>query len=313
MNRIFRRVLLVLPTLWLTMTIVFLLMLLVPGDPAIIIAGENPSPGQVEAIRESMGLNDPLLIRYMKMLAGVFTGDLGSSLFSSQTVWGALSSRLSVTISLTTMAVFISLIVGVPLGIVSGIRPGSIVDRIATLLASVGMALPSFWLGLILITFLAIGLGWFPAIGYAPMGDGLGSWLMHLILPALALAVNPIAETTRQLRASMREVLLQDYIRTARSQGLPSLLIVVKHALRNALIPVLSVIGVQITNLIGGVVVIEAVFGLPGVGSLAVDAVTTMDLPVVQGVVVFGVIVAIGINLIVDLLYSLVNPKVRAA
>src|SRR5699024_8236085 len=210
MNRILRRALLVIPTLWLTMTMVFLLMLLVPGDPAILIAGENPAPGQVEAIRESLGLNEPVLVRYLKMFGGLLTGDLGTSLFSSQTVWGALSSRLSVTISLALLAVLISLLVGVPLGILAGIRPGSVIDRVATVIASVGMALPSFWLGVILIIFFAISLGWLPAIGYEPMGDGFGTWLKHLILPAIALAVNPIAETTRQLRASMREVLLQD-------------------------------------------------------------------------------------------------------
>lgn len=313
MNRVLRRVLLVVPTLWLAMTMVFALILLVPGDPAVLIAGDNPAPGQVEAIRAQLGLTDNILVRYLRMFGNLLTGHLGTSLFSSQTVWSALQSRIPVSLWLTFLAILISLLIGIPLGTLAGMRPGSLLDRVATLLATVGMALPSFWFGLILIIYFSLKLGWFPATGYTPMAAGFWPWLSHLLLPAITLAMGPAAETTRQLRASMRDVMQQDYIRTAYSRGLPDRVVIVKHALRNSMIPVLSVVGVQTTHLLGGVVVVESVFGLPGLGSLAVEAVTTKDLPMIQGVVIFGALTAIAVNLVVDILYSYADPKVKAA
>lgn len=313
MRRVLHRVLMVVPTLWLTMSMVFLLILLVPGDPATTIAGENPSPGQVEAIRDQMGLNESLGTQYVHMFERLLIGDLGTSLFSSQTVWSALEARVPVTLSLTCAAIALALLIGIPLGVIAGIRPGSLWDRVATVLATLGMALPSFWLGLILIIVFAMKLGWLPATGYSPITDGIRPWLAYLILPALTLAVNPIAEMVRQLRSSMHEVMMQDYIRTAYSRGLPKKVVVLKHALRNSLIPVLTVLGVQVTNLLGGVVVVEAVFGLPGLGSLAVQSVTTKDLPVTQGVVMFGVLIAMAVNLVVDVLYGFVDPKVKSS
>ncbi|XVQ06360.1 ABC transporter permease [Spirillospora sp. CA-255316] len=313
MMRVLRRLALAVPTLWLALSMVYALVLLVPGDPAVTIAGDNPAPGQVERIRAQLGLDDNALARYAKMFGHLFTGDLGTSLFSSQTVVSAVTTRIPLTIALTLLAIVAALAVGVPLGLIAGARAGRPADRAINVVATLGMALPSFWLGLLLVIGLSLKLGWLPATGYAPFADGLWPWLSHLILPAVTLALAPAAEITRQLRASMRDVLRQDYIRTAWSRGLPGRVVVARHALRNSLIPVLTVAGVQTIHLLGGVVVVEAVFGLPGLGSLAVQSVVAKDLPVIQGVVIFGVLTAMAVNLIVDIAYGFADPKVRAA
>ena len=306
-----RRVLSLVPLLFLVSLMVFALVLLIPGDPAISIAGENATPEQLEATRERLGLNDPVVVQYGRWAGGVLQGDLGTSLFSSITVWSLISDRLPVTISLTFAALVVALLIAIPAGLIAGTRAGSGADRTATLVSSFGVAMPNFWLGLMLILFFAIWNPWLPATGYVAFSEDPWLWLKHMILPAITLGAAAAAELTRQLRGSLVDVMHQDYVRTARSKGIGYRRVVSKHALKNAAIPVVTVAGLQVTRLLGGTIVVEQVFGLPGLGQLAIDAVTRRDLPMIQGIVVVAVLVAVLTNLLVDLSYGYFNPKVR--
>lgn len=213
---------------------------------------------------------------------------------------------------MTGAAVFFSLIVAVPMGLLAARRPGGVVDRLSTGVATVGIALPSFWVGMVLIILFALRLGWFPPVGYVSFGDDPLGWARHMVLPAIALGTAAAAETTRQLRGAMLDVLDSDYVRTARSKGMRGRTVLYKHALKNAGSPVLTVIGLQVTFLLGGSVIIEQMFAIPGLGSLAVTAVLARDIPMIQGVVLVAVVVSVVVNLLVDLAYAWLNPKVRA-
>lgn len=308
---ILRRLLALVPLLFLVSLIVFSLVLLIPGDPAIAIAGENATEEQVEATRERLGLNDPVVVQYGRWAGGLLQGDLGTSLFSSVSVGGVIAQRLPVTLSLTFLAVAVAMVIALPAGLIAGTRAGSSADRSATLVSSVGVAIPNFWLGLMLILVFAIWNPWLPATGYVPFAENPSLWLQHMALPAITLGAAAAAELTRQLRSSMVDVMHQDYVRTARSKGLRLPKVVGKHALKNAAIPVVTVAGLQVTRLLGGTIVVEQVFGLPGLGQLAINAVTRRDLPMIQGIVVVAVLVAVTANLVVDLSYGYFNPKVR--
>jgi peptide/nickel transport system permease protein len=216
-----------------------------------------------------------------------------------------------VTLTLTLTAILISLLISVPLAIVSATRRGGWVDRLATVASSVGIALPSFWLGLMLVLIFSLTLGWLPATGYVPFAQDPVAWLTHLVLPALTLGIAGAAESTRQLRGSIIGVLQQDYVRTARAKGLRGRMVVGKHVMKNASVPLVTVLGLQITALLGGAVLVEQVFGVPGLGQVAIAAVTTRDIPVIQGIVLVAVLVAVVCNLLVDLVYGYLNPKVR--
>ena len=306
------RVLSTVPVVFVVTFLVFGLILLIPGDPAITIAGPDATPQQIEAIRERLGLNRPFLVQYVDWLGSALQADLGTSLFTSRAVTTSIQESLPVTLALTLTAILISLLLSVPLAVLSATRRGGWLDRLATVASSIGIALPSFWLGLMLVLLFSLGLGWLPATGYVPLSEDPANWLRHIILPATTLGVAAAAESTRQLRGSLIEVLQQDYVRTARAKGLRARMVIGKHVFKNASVPLVTVIGLQVTLLLGGAIVVEQVFGVPGLGQVAISAVTTRDLPVIQGVVLIAVLVAMLSNLLVDLTYGYLNPKVRA-
>ena len=308
-----RRLALMVPVLILVSFMVFSLVLLVPGDPAITLAGENATEERVEAIRESLGLNDPVIEQYGRWAGNAVQGDLGESMFSGRSVLQSITERLPVTSSLAAGALIIALLIAVPAGITAATNRGRAADSIATIGASLGLAMPSFWLGLVLVLILSLRLGWFPATGYVPFAENPREWALHLFLPALTLGAAAAAETSRQLRASLSDVLQQDYVRTARAKGLRGRVVIFKHGLKNAAIPVITVLGFQVATLLGGSVIVEQLFALPGLGGLAIRAVLDRDLPVIQGIVMFAAVIIMVINLIVDLLYGWLNPKVRGA
>lgn len=306
-----RRLLVTVPLLVLVSFMVFSLIVLVPGDPAVALAGENPDPARIQEVRERLGLDDPFLVQYQRWAVDAIRGDLGESLFSSQTVWGAITARLPATLSLALVSLVFAVVTGVLVGALAGLRPGSMLDRVATIVASTGVAVPYFWVGMVFILVFAIERDWFPAIGYVRLTDDPVEWLRHLILPAVALGLAPAAVIARQARAATRDVLQQDYVRTARAKGLSPARVIGKHALKNAAIPIVTVAGIECGRLIGGTVVIEQLFALPGIGNLAYQSVFARDFPMVQGVVLVAAAMVLVINLVVDVSYGYFNPRIR--
>lgn len=305
------RVLTTVPVLVLVTFVVFGLVLLIPGDPAVTIAGPDATVEQVAAVRERLGLDRPTIVQYWDWVTGALSGDLGTSLFTSRPVATSIADGLPVTMALASTALLISLAIAVPVAILSALHRGTWIDRVATAGSSLGIALPSFWLGLVFVLVFSLALGWLPATGYVPISEDPGLWLAHIVLPALTLGIAGAAESTRQLRGSIIGVLQQDYVRTARAKGLRSRMVIGKHVLKNASVPLVTVLGLQITALLGGAVLVEQVFGVPGLGQVAINAVTTRDVPVIQGIVLVAVLVAVVSNLLVDLAYGYLNPKVR--
>lgn len=308
-----RRLLVLVPLLLIISLMVFGLVLLVPGDPAVSLAGENPTPERIEQVRELMGLNDPLWRQYVDWLGDAVTLDLGTSFYSSQPVWGAITARLPVTLSLTAVTLAFAIFAGVAAGLLAGVRPGGVIDRLATIGASAGVAIPHFWLGMVLIILLALQVRLLPAGGYSGLADGPVEWLRHLVLPAVALGAASAAEIARQARAAVVGVMQEDYVRTARAKGLTPRKVIGKHVLKNAAVPVVTVIGLQAGRLVGGTVVIEQAFALPGIGTLAYQSVFSRDFPMVQGIVMVAAVVVLLINLLVDLSYGYFNPRIRQA
>lgn len=306
-----RRLLGAIPLLILISIMVFSLVLLLPGDPAIAIAGDAASIETIESIRERLGENDPILERYANWAGDAVQGDFGTSLFSDQDVTDAIWQRAPVTGSLALVAIAIALIISIPAGLIAGLNPGTKFDRIATIGASMGVAIPSFWMGLLLAVIFAVNNDWLPAIGYVPLTEDPVEWLKHLILPAFSLGLASSATLTRQLRSSVITVMQQDYIRTARAKGLRSRKVVFKHVLKNASIPAVTALGLQVPLLLSGTVIIEGLFGLNGIGQYAVTAVLLRDLPVVQGVVMVSAVIVVVSNLAVDISYGYLNPKTR--
>ncbi len=308
-----RRVLATVPMMLLLSVLIFGLVALVPGDPAVTLAGENPTPEQIASVRAELGLDDPFPVRYWDWLLGILSGDFGTSLFSTETVAGALLSRLPATLSLAFVALAMAAVLGLALGIVAGLHPGTAIDRVATITASAGVALPYFWVGMMLVLIFAIYVPVLPAVGYVPISDGIGPWFAHLVLPATALALAPAAVIARQTRAAVADVMTEDYVRTARAKGLPPRLVVGKHALKNAAIPVATAYGIEVNRLIGGTVVVEQLFSIPGIGQLAYQAVFARDFPVLQGVLIVTALIVLIVNLAVDVSYGYFNPRIRQA
>ncbi|MBM9468920.1 ABC transporter permease [Nakamurella leprariae] len=305
------RILSTIPVLILVTFAVFSLVLLIPGDPAVTIAGPDATVEQVAQVRERLGLNRPIIVQYWDWITGALQGDLGTSLFTSRPVSTSIADGLPVTLSLAVMALLISLLIALPTAVISAVKRGTWIDRVATVGSSLGIALPSFWLGLVFVLIFSLGLGWLPATGYVPITESPGQWLEHIILPALTLGIAGAAESTRQLRGSIIGVSQQEFIRTARSKGLREGKVIGKHIFKNASVPLVTVLGLQITALLGGAVLVEQIFGVPGLGQIAIQAVTTRDIPVIQGIVLISVLVAMISNLLVDLTYGYLNPKVR--
>jgi peptide/nickel transport system permease protein len=300
-----------LPVLLLVSLITFAMMRLIPGDPSAAIGGLSATAEQIAQIRAGLGLDQPFLVQMAKWYFGLLHGDLGNSILLGQDVTRATLQRLPVTLALSAYALVITLVVGLLSGIVAALKQNSLADQLAMVLALLGLSIPSFFLGLLMIILFAVKLGWLPTGGYIPLwADPLG-WLRSSTMPAIALALLQAGLLARITRSTMLEVLRQDYIRTARAKGLPARLVVFKHALANAMIPITTVLGITISLLISGSVVIETLFSIPGVGQLLTSAVLYRDYPMVQGglLIVTGFLVFV--NILVDCCYALLDPRVR--
>jgi peptide/nickel transport system permease protein len=290
---------------------VFSLLYIAPGDPAAVIAGDQASPADVERIRQGLGLDRPFLVQFGTWLWGILHGDLGTSIFTNLPVASLIAQRIEPTLSLMVLTLIITLLIAVPLGVVAAWKAGSWVDRTIMAFAVFAFSLPVFVVGYVLAYVFALQFEWLPVQGYTPLAQGVWPWLQNLILPAIALGSVYIALIARITRASMLEVLQQDYIRTARAKGLDQRSILFIHALKNAAVPIVTVIGIGIALLIGGAVVTESVFAIPGLGRLTIDAILRRDYPVIQGIVLMFSFLYVVVNLMVDVTYTLVDPRIR--
>jgi peptide/nickel transport system permease protein len=308
---ILHRALGMLAVMFVVVTIVFVIVRIAPGDPAAVMLGPEATPQDVAALRTRLGLDRPLHVQYVLFLGQVVRGDLGDSIFLNRPVLTALAERVEPTFFLTLFSLLIASVIAIPIGILSAYRRGSLFDQATTTLAMLAASVPSFWLGLLLIQIVAVRWGILPVSGYGGPGVGIMVRLSHLLLPSLALGIVSSALILRFTRASMLDVLGDDYVRTARSKGLGEFKVVMKHALKNALIPILTVLGLTAALLVSGAVVTETVFSLPGIGSLVVSAVLRRDYPVIQGALLVIAALYVLVNFLIDMLYLLVDPRVR--
>ena len=325
-----RRILILIPTLLGVSVIVFLMLHITPGDPAELLLGERATEASLQAMREHLGLNKPLYVQYGLFLERLLQGDLGETIWTRQQVWIEVKQRFPATIELSVAAMMISCFFGMLFGIISATKQYSIFDYVSMLGALIGVSMPIFWLGLVLMLIFSLNLGWLPVSGRLTIGVDLdtitnfyildavltGNWaalrdaLWHLILPAVTLSTIPLAIVARMTRSSMLEVLRQDYIKTAKAKGLSQRKVILKHALRNALIPVVTTIGLQFGILLGGAILTETIFAWPGVGKWMYDAVSQRDYMVIQGGTLFIATIFVVINLVVDVLYAVINPRI---
>jgi peptide/nickel transport system permease protein len=308
---IIRRVLATIPVMAVVALFVFSLLYLAPGDPAAVIAGDQASPDDVERIRASLGLDRPYLVRFGEWVFNIMRGDLGTSIFTNLPVGHMIMQRVEPTLSLMVVTLILSVTIAVPMGVVAAWKQGTHADRAVMAFAVLGFSVPVFVVGYVLAYIFALELDWLPVQGYTPLSQGLWPWFQNLILPAIALGTVYIALIARITRATMLEVLSQDYIRTARAKGVGQRAVLFVHALKNAAVPIVTVIGIGIALLIGGAVVTESVFAIPGLGRLTVDAILRRDYPVIQGVVLLFSFVYVLVNLVIDLLYTLFDPRIR--
>ncbi|APH70758.1 ABC transporter permease [Aquibium oceanicum] len=306
-----QRLLALVPLLFIVSVMAFSFTSLLPSDPVDLILGDTGTQEQHEMLRERMGLNEPVVVRYFQWLGKAVQGDLGTSFFNSVSVTDAVLLRLPVTLSLTAISALIAIVVGVAAGVAAALRPRSWIDRLATVGATFGQAVPNFWFGLILVAVFAVNLRWFPATGFTPISTSPWDWLRSVTLPSIALGLSSSAAIARQVRSAMVGVLQQDYIRAARAQGLSSRRVILRHALTNAMVPVVAVLSFQITVLLGGALIVEQVFAINGLGTLAIAAVRQQDIPMLQGLVLVMVGLVVLVQLATDLLYGLLNPKAR--
>jgi len=300
---IFRRLVQTIPVIIGVTFVVFFIMQLVPGDPAVLLAGEGASKETIEAIREQLGLNRPLFVQYFEYLFNVFQGDFGISLKNSQPVLDEILVRLPITMELAFFSILITIVLGMAAGIISAIKPYSLTDTSVMLVALLGISLPSFWFGLMMMYLFSVKLHILPVAGWDS--------ILHVILPSLTLGAGGAAIVARMTRSSMLEVIRQDYIRTARAKGLRERVIIYKHGLRNALIPVITVVGLQFGALLGGTVLVESIFAINGLGRLIVDAIRMRDLPMVQGGVLVASLIFVVVNLLVDIFYRVFNKRIE--
>ncbi|RCW76860.1 ABC transporter permease [Saliterribacillus persicus] len=308
---IIKRILSLIPVLFVVSVVIFSIIHITPGDPAAIILGQEATQEQIESLSEQLGLNEPIIEQYTNWVMGALTGDLGTSYFMRETVEEAIINHLGPTLSLAIFAEIFALIIAIPIGIIAAYRRGSWLDQSLMGISLLGMAVPSFILGLLLMLFVGVQLQWLPIGGYAPLSDGLFTHLKFLILPAISLGAIQAALVARMTRASMLEVLNSNYIKTARAKGVVERRVILKHAFRNAFLPILTVIGQSFGTLIVGAVVTETIFNIPGIGQLIINSVERRDYPVIQGVVLIVTFIYVFINLIVDLLYGVIDPRVR--
>ena len=307
-----RRLVVIAPTLFFVSILIFTLQQLLPGDPAQIMAGEDQRPEVIAYLRTKYHLDQPFPIRYAYWIGGVLQGDLGESIRISRPVRDLVIEKLPVTAELAVLAFLIALLIGIPAGVISAVKNNTVWDYAANAVALWGLSTPNFWLGILLILLFSVQLGWLPASGYVPPGEDLAANLSAMILPAFVLGNAIAAVMMRHTRSAMIQVLGQDYVRTARAKGLGERVVIVKHALRNALVPIVTLGALEFGQLLSGAVLTEQVFTIPGFGKLIVDAVFNRDYAVVQGVVLFTATAYITLNLLADIAYFLVNPRLRA-
>ena len=306
-----RRILATFPVLAIVAVLVFLLLRLTPGDPAAILAGDAASTEQIARIRTSLGLDQPIVVQFGIWVGQLLSGDLGESFYYKVQVTELIAQRLEPTLSLAALTTLFAVLVSVPLGVVAAWRFGGWFDRALMGFSVMGFSIPVFVLAYILIWVVSLKLGWLPVQGYKRLAEGFGPYLQHLILPSITLSVIFIALIARVTRASVLEALGEDYIRTARAKGLHESKVLIRHALANAAVPIVTVIGIGIALLIGGVVVTESVYAIPGLGRLTVDAVLARDFPTIQGVILFFSLIYVVVNLLVDLSYVFLDPRIR--
>jgi peptide/nickel transport system permease protein len=306
-----RRLLATLPVLAVVAILVFMMLRLTPGDPAAVIAGPAANTQDIIDIREKLGLDKPIATQFVKWVGGMLSGDFGESFFYKKQVSELIADRIEPTLSLAVLTIVLATLIAVPLGTIAAWRQGSWIDRVVMGFSVLGFSVPVFVIGYLMIALFSMQLGWFPVQGYTRISEGIGGWLHRLILPAFTLAFIYVALLARMTRTSVLEVLNEDYVRTARAKGLPNKKVLMYHALRNAAVPIVTVIGIGIALLIGGVVVTESVYNIPGLGRLTVDAVLARDYPTVQAVILLFSVAYVLINLAIDLIYTLLDPRIR--
>ena len=306
-----RRLLATIPVIGMVAFFVFALLYLTPGDPAAVIAGDIATVADIERIRHQLGLDQPLLTRFWSWASAVLHGDLGISIFTNLPVTQLISQRVEPTLSLALCTLIVAVLVAVPMGVIAAWKVGRLIDRLVMVFSVAGFSMPVFVLAYLLIYAFAIDLDWLPVQGYTPLREGVWPWLRHLILPSIALGTIYIALIARITRATMLEVLAQDYVRTAHAKGLAPVAVLMRHALTNAAVPIVTIIGIGIALLISGVVVTESVFAIPGIGRLTVDAIIRRDYPIIQGVILIFSAVYVLVNLAVDLSYRLFDPRIQ--
>ncbi len=308
---IVRRIFSTIPVVLFVMLFVFSLLYLAPGDPAAILAGDQATQEDIENIRRELGLDRSFPVRFAEWSTGIFRGDFGRSIFTQEPVSQMILTRVEPTVSLMVVTLVIALVIAIPMGVAAAWKRGSLLDRVIMLAAVLGFSVPVFVVGYVLAWFLALKFGWLPVQGYSPISDGLWPWLRGLILPAATLSGVYIALIARITRATMLEILQQDYIRTARAKGAAGHTVLFVHALRNAMVPIVTVVGLGIALMISGAVVIETVFALPGLGRLTVDSILRRDYPVIQAIILIFSFVYVIINLFIDLSYTVIDPRIR--
>lgn len=306
-----KRIFALVPVLLLVSVFVFLLLRLTPGDPAAILAGDAATTEQLERIREAMGLNEPILTQYFTWMGKIMQGDLGVSLISGVPVLDMVSQRIGPTISIAVLTIIIAVLVAIPMGVIAAWRHRSWADYLVMSFSVLGFSVPVFLVGYVLLLIFSVNLGWLPVHGFKPISSGLGGFLERAILPALTLASIYIALIARMTRAAMLDVLGEDYIRTARAKGVSDRRLLFVHALKNAAVPVVTIVGTGFALLISGVVVTESIFNIPGIGRLTVDAVLARDYPVIQAMILLTSALYVFVNLLIDLSYTLFDPRIR--
>jgi peptide/nickel transport system permease protein len=305
------RLLMAIPVMLVASSVIFVILRVLPGDPALMIAGERATEDEIAAIRESLGTDRPLPVQYIEWLGAALVGDLGQSTFSGQPVTRLIAQRLEPTLSLALPTLALSVLVSLALGTLAARRTGGLADKVVTAFSVLGFSVPPFVVGYALVAVFSLWLGWTPVQGYRPLSDGIAAWATALVLPVLTLSTGYVALITRVTRASMVEALSEDHVRTARAKNLGEGAILARHGLRVAAVPIVTVAGVGLALLLGGFVVTETVFNIPGVGRLVVEAIARRDYPVIQGVVLLSAGIYVMVNLLVDLSYTFLDPRIR--
>lgn len=306
-----RKVLSLLTTIFLVSLITFLVFQILPGDPVTIILGPDADPLQVQAMRESLGLNDPILIRYIDWIKNALTGDLGMSIRYNMPVSLLILKRIPVTASLAFVSLLLTVIIGIPMGVLIAKRSDSFIGKIISMVSQIGLAIPSFWTGILLILIFSVTLGLLPSGNYVPLTENFSKWLSTIILPSTSIAIGTSAVLIRYLKTTMLDETTKLYVQTAYSKGLSDTVVYTKHILKNALIPTITILGMLVVDILGGSIITENVFNIPGLGNLIVNSISSRDLPLIQGLVLYLATIVVFFNFLVDILYSVIDPRIR--